>query len=200
LPKVKKSKVGKKPPTKPKKEPALNFQEELENSSILKEPVRNESTLAKVKAMLGLTSRTDDIAKKLGITDEEVKEMRDVIYFEEEANKMGLDNRFVYASYLLKSEWALSRLENLVSEMESQQLTGIEGQVFLGAIKIRQEILNQIIKIGQSLGIVDEEAKKVLNVNVNMNVNEMIKIYKEKTKQFENLKNRYGKKDDDDIN
>lgn len=153
----------------------------------------NEMIVEKVKSLLALSLKVDEISERLNLSIEEVKKIREIIYFEENESDIFKANSLVFADFLLKQKYNISKLENLIQNFEaSGSVSGAEGQVLLGAIKLRGDLLEKIIKVGQSLGVICEKPEQIEIYQKDLSTSELIQEYKKNIAEFKKLEKEYN--------
>lgn len=97
-----------------------------------------------------------DIIEELGVTAQDFAAGKKFLLqsIGDEHELMTPKERF--AGYLIKSEANLSSLDDLVTNLNHKT----QYNVVLGAIRLRQEIQNQIINTGQTLGLIAKEPER----------------------------------------
>lgn len=76
-----------------------------------------------------------------------------------------LDSGTVYSDYLLKAKQNTKDLDKLINTTNIRSAQGSEKASYVAAIKLRTEINDKVVKMGQDLGFIDRKAKE-LDVNV----------------------------------
>jgi len=83
-----------------------------------------------------------------------------------------LDSGTVFSDYLLRAKQNTKDLDKLINTTNIRSAQGSEKSAFVAAIKLRKEIHDTCVKMGQDLGFVDRKAKEVdINLDGDFNFN-----------------------------
>jgi hypothetical protein len=109
---------------------------------------------------------SEDIAAALNIPDEEFAELRAKILLEKGEALRRKTPEVIYAEYVADTKHTMSILGEAITSMHGQlksdpKAAGRVGPALVSAIKLRQDTLGEMIKTGQSLGIIDRQQTEV---------------------------------------
>ncbi len=102
-----------------------------------------------------------------------------------------LDSGTVYSDYLLKAKQNTKDLNKLINTTNIKSAQGSEKAAFVAAIKLRSELQDKCVKLGQDLGFIDRQSKVVdINLDGEVNFNFQNKTDAEIRKEIELEKKR----------
>lgn len=128
---------------KRKKEDALSRSEKIELAAAIRELMVEGSSDGDIIEELGITAQDFAAGKKFLLTS-----------IGDEQELMSPKERF--AGYLINSERNITDLDDLITNLNHKT----QYNVVLGGIRLRQEIMNQIVSTGQTLGIIAKEPER----------------------------------------
>lgn len=72
-----------------------------------------------------------------------------------------IDSGSVFSEYILKVKQNITDLNRLINTTNIRNAQGSEKAAFVGAIKLRSELNDKVVKMGQDLGHIDRRAKEL---------------------------------------
>ena len=115
--------------------------------------------IAKVRRLLGKNYTDDEICDQLNIKSTTLLSAKSEILTFDTTLFEHLDSSGVFSQYLLNQKQNIIDLDRLINSTNPKKAN--EKTAFVAAIKLRADILSQINKLGQELGLIDKVAKEV---------------------------------------
>jgi len=100
-----------------------------------------------------------EIATQLGIDLAQLREVCETMLTEKAHDIAARSKEVVYADYCLKQDQNLYALDGLIEELDSKT----QYNAMIGAIRLRSDIHDKKIKVGQDLGVLHKAAEQTLH-------------------------------------
>ncbi len=156
--------------------------------------VELRAACATLRAYLQTGDADIDIAAKMGLVWEEFVELKKALFDQErvEVSKKSVED--VYTDY----RFAQARNAHDLTDMIERFKETKQGTALVSAIKLRSEISDKLIKVGQEFGIIKLEPKKqVLGILVqDMTSNQLQGAVKEEMMRMQAITRSYGEASD----
>jgi hypothetical protein len=136
-----------------------------------------------------------EIANKLGLTWAEVDALKKKFYDHEASIVRGESTEHTYVRYLIDQRACIADLDKIISDYEKQK----NVSAIVSAVRVKSEILDRMIKLGQDFGLVERKAEgKSLAAGDairNMGASEIKQYIIKEIKVFNNMMLKFGDQD-----
>lgn len=130
----------------------------------------------KIRRLIGKDYSDEEMCNTLGIHPASLTALKTEILTFDKTFFEHMDSGTVFSDYLLRAKQNINDLNRLINTTNIRSAQGSEKAAFVGAIKLRSEIHDKCVKMGQDLGHIDRRAKEVkidLEGNVDFNFSTM---------------------------
>lgn len=130
----------------------------------------------KIRRLIGKDYSDEQMCQTLGIHSTRLTALKTEILTFDKTYFEHIDSGSVFSDYLLRAKQNVTDLNRLINSTNIRSAQGSEKAAFVGAIKLRGEIHDKCVKLGQDLGHIDKRAKEVkidLEGNVDFNISTM---------------------------
>lgn len=130
----------------------------------------------KIRRLIGKDYTDEEMCNTLGIHATRLTALKSEILTFDKTFFEHMDSGTVFSNYLQKAKQNITDLNRLINTTNIRSAQGSEKAAFVAAIKLRGEIHDKCVKMGQDLGHIDRRAKEVkidLEGNVDFNFSTM---------------------------
>ncbi len=126
----------------------------------------------KIRRLIGKNYSDEEMCQTLQVHPARLTALKSEILVFDKTFFEHLDSGTVFSDYLMKAKQNITDLNRLINTTNIRSAQGSEKAAFVGAIKLRGEINEKCVKMGQDLGHIDRQAKEVnLNFEGSMDFN-----------------------------
>ena len=119
------------------------------------------SMLADVKRLLGEGKPDHEIAEELLLTAGAYNDLKKELYRQETAEMYNLTTEDVYLEYKWRQMQCIKELDAVIELSKKED----NHNAALGAIRTKSDIIDKLVKIGQSMGVLDSAPERKLITN-----------------------------------
>lgn len=131
---------------------------------------KRKKFVGKIRRLMGKEYSDQEICDTLDIKSSTLVACKqDILNFDKTFFEH-LDSGTVFSDYLLKAKQNNKDLNKLINTTNIRSAQGSEKAAYVAAIKLRSEIQDKCVKMGQDLGFIDRKAKEV-DINLDGDVN-----------------------------
>lgn len=116
-------------------------------------PKITRKDLALMRACIGANMSLPEIMDETGWSLEQIREVRERVFAEDEPLLFGHRSEEVYMGYVLETRRNIKDLREIFTELRGSN----QGSAAVGAVSACQKLLDQIIKTGQAMGFINRE-------------------------------------------
>ena len=142
--------------------------------------------VAALRVFIAQGTPVDRILEATGWTAETLGSLQAELFAEEERLRVGRRPEDVFVEYSLRTEDNVAALDDLIEQFHDSR----QGSALVGAIKAKQDLYNQVIKLGQELGLVKKEPNKHVHLVGNMSDPELRVYINRKLRRIRELSDR----------
>lgn len=123
----------------------------------------------KIRRLIGKNYSDEEMCQTLNVHPARLTALKSEILVFDKTFFEHLDSGTVFSEYIMKAKQNIVDLNRLINTTNIRSAQGSEKAAFVAAIKLRGEINEKCVKMGQDLGHIDRRAKEV-NLNLEGNV------------------------------
>jgi DNA replication protein DnaD len=122
---------------------------------------RRKKLVEKIRRLIGKNYSDEEMCQALDLHPSTLTAVKTEILTFDKTFFEHLDSSAVMSDYLLKAKQNIKDLNHLINTTNVRSAQGSEKAAYVGAIKLRAEIHDKCVKMGQDLGHIDKRAKEM---------------------------------------
>jgi len=117
----------------------------------------------KVRRLIGKNYTDGEICDAMDIRPDSLTAIKIEILNYDQVFLEHLDSGSVLSDYMMKAKQNVTDLNHLIKATNIRRAPGSEKAAYVAAIKLRSEIQDKVIRLGQDLGFIDRKAQETKN-------------------------------------
>lgn len=115
----------------------------------------------KIRRLIGKNYTDEEMCQTLGVHPSRLTALKSEILVFDKTFFEHMDSGSVFSDYMMRAKQNMVDLNRLINTTNIRSAQGSEKAAFVAAIKLRGEIHDKCVKMGQDLGHIDRRAKEV---------------------------------------
>jgi len=139
---------------------------------------KRRKLVEKVRRLIGKNYTDGEVCDQLDIRPDSLTAIKSEILNFDQVSFEHMESGAVLSDYVMKARQNITDLNHLIKATNIRRAPGSEKAAYVAAIKLRSEIQDKVVRLGQDLGFIDRKAQETKNTTtleggINLSIGKM---------------------------